>query len=529
MLTSYNLISEQMESIIDDTATTLADTLKYTDDPIYYLNNLYENKNNYRISIIDKSGTVLYDNYEDQQKLDNHSNRPEVQEAFNNGYGESIRFSNTLGQKTYYYALTLSDNLVLRVSKTTNALFSIFKNIFPIIGLCIVFSLLLCHYISLKLVNRVVTPINKIDLQSDSLNSYDELSPLVNTIKKQRSEINKQISILESRTNTIKSIVENMNEGIVLIDNNEKILLQNTSILDMFNIDNDDLIGKDILELTRDLSLQNALKKSLSGEQIDLTLELNRKVIQVLINPVFYDNSINGAVLLFIDISKKANNEKMRREFSANVSHELKTPLTTILGLSELLYNDMVEKDDYKKFGEKIKNESQRLLTLIENIIKVSQLDEKSFNSTFEYINISNVIKDVIKTLDSQIEKKNLFLKVTTNNEIIHANKQLLQELIFNLTENAVKYNFVNGEISISTEYIDNHVKLIISDNGVGIEDKYQNRIFERFYRIDKSRNKKTGGSGLGLSIVKHIVDNHDGKIYLDSALGVGSTFTVII
>lgn len=517
-----------MENLISNTTITLADTLKYTDDPIYYLDNLYDNKNNYRISVIDKSGTVIYDNYEDQLLLDNHSDRPEVQDAFNTGYGESLRFSNTLGEKTYYYATAINDNYVLRLSKTTNALFSIFKSSFPIIGICIFLSLLLSHYISLKLVKRVVEPINKIDLQNNNINAYDELSPLINTIKKQRIEINNQISILESRTSAIKTIVENMNEGIILIDNDEKILLKNSSISKMFNA-KDSYIDKDLIELTRDLTLQNAVKLALTGNQTDLTIEIDNKVIQVLINPVLFNNEINGAVLLFIDISKKANNEKMRREFSANVSHELKTPLTTILGLSELIYNDMVDKDDYKKFGEKIKNESQRLLVLIENIIKVSQLDEKSFSNTFEHLNISFIINDVVKTLEPHIEEKNIKLNIATNGELIHGNKHLIHELIFNLIENAIKYNKVNGEIFVSTEYQDNHVKIIVKDTGVGIDEKYQDRVFERFYRVDKSRNKKTGGSGLGLSIVKHIVDNHDGNITLESKPEIGSTFTVII
>ncbi len=530
MTASYRLISNQIEDTIRNTTYTLNSILKNENNPIEYLDNTYYNTTDYRISLIKKDGEVIYDNFENQENLDNHSNRPEVQDAFNNGHGETTRFSKTLGEKTYYYATPINNDTVLRVSKTTNAIFSIFKTIFPLISLCILLSLVICHFASLKLVQRVIEPINMLDFNSESINIYDELSPFVNTIKRQRLEIAKQFDTLESRTNTIKTITQNMKEGIILVDDSKKILLVNNSILNQLSISNNvNFIGKNIIELIRDRAIQDCIESTLTGISNDLIYNIDNKSIQVILNPVLVDNTVNGCVILFIDITKKANAEKLRREFSANVSHELKTPLTTILGLSELLYNDMVDSNDFIKFGEKIKNESQRLLTLIDNILKVSQLDEKSFTNTFEYIEITPIIQEIIVSLDRFIKSKNITISITSNNEIIYGNPQLLHELLFNVIENSIKYNKINGFVTINTSYIDKKVKIEIFDTGIGIEQVNQERIFERFYRVDKSRYKKTGGSGLGLAIVKHIVENHNGTLVLDSQVNIGSNFTIII
>ncbi len=518
-----------MEQMINLRTLQLSKTLNIQEDPLNAIQKINIDKSELRVSIIDKAGVVIYDNTFDPSTLDNHSDRPEIEQAFKVGTGSSSRFSSTLGQRTYYYAILLDNDTVLRTAKTTNDFYNIFKGIFPIVGLCIFLSFILCHLLSVRIVRRVVEPINNIDFKSENINVYDELSPLIRTIKNQKDEITEQINNLESRTNTIKAIAENMNEGILLLDNKKNILLLNKGVLKLLSKKDENFVGKNAIELIRDLDVQNAIDLALNGKASEVILNSSDKIIEILFTPVYQGDSITGVVILLIDITRKSNNEKLRREFSANVSHELKTPLTTILGLSELIYNDMVQPNDYKEFGGKIKTESERLLILIDNIIKISQLDENLFTNTFENINITSVINDVVKSLDNATNAKGVTIFVDSNNETINGNKQYITELLYNIIENSVKYNKENGKVFVTTSTLNNKVKIEIRDTGIGIDENEQDRIFERFYRVDKSRSKKTGGSGLGLSIVKHIVESHNGQITVESTLNVGTTFKILI
>ncbi len=526
MLSSYKLLTKQMEESVIAKTILLSNVLNtgvdYSQIDTSTLKDL-------RISVIENDGTVVYDSFKDYTQMDNHSDRPEVKQAFETGFGTSTRHSNTIGNKTFYVSVLLNNGNVLRVSKTTNEVYNVFKNTFPFTFLCIILSFIICHYIALILVKRLFEPLNNADINDDNLVLYDELAPLVKTIKNQKKELLEQFNVLESRTNTIKTITENIKEGIILLDLNKNILLTNTSLLNLIGLPNDNYINKNSLELIRDLSLQKSYDQALDGVSNDININFNNKTIQVLTSPVYQDGVINGTVSLFIDITQQANIDKIRREFSANVSHELKTPLTTILGLSELIYNNMVKKDDISIFGGKIKNESQRLLTLIDNIIKISQLDEKSFNNVLEEFSVTPVINDVVQILKVHLEEKNINIQINTNNEVISSNRQMFFELIFNLVENAIKYNNQDGSIIVNSFVEDYKTVIEVIDNGIGISEENQQRIFERFYRVDKSRNKKTGGSGLGLSIVKHIAGYINCEITLESELNKGSKFILKI
>ncbi len=529
LITNYSVINKQVFTTLQSRAIFLSEILNSEKYDKTFFNNLTLDNLDYRITLIESNGDVYYDSAMDKNNLENHLNRPEIQGAIAEGTGMSARYSDTLGVRTFYYSILLNNGNILRVSKNVNDIHNIFTSTLPVIGISMFLSFLICNYLSRIFVKKVIYPINNIDINSDNIETYDELSVLVKTIKKQRATLKSQLNDLENRTNTIITITENMNEGLILFNTKSEILLVNKSVLTLFSITDEDVLGKNCINIIRDLNLQNALSKSSSGEIVNYNFEINGKYITAILSPVYQNEDITGVVALFIDVSEKASSEKLRREFTANVSHELRTPLTTILGISELLYNDMVDKDNIKNFSGKIKAESERLLYLIEDIIKLSQLDEKAFDETFEVFSLDETIKEVINTLNDKISDKNINLSYISNDLSITANKQMIFELIYNLIDNAIKYNNDQGSVSITTSKLINKTKIVISDNGFGIDTDDQVRIFERFYRADKSRFKKTGGSGLGLSIVKHIVEYHNGTIELSSSVNSGSTFTILI
>lgn len=437
---SYSMLSLQMQSEVKSICILLSDYLDNSNLDIT-TNTVPFYTHSYRISLIDSAGNVVFDNFTDSSTLDNHSNRPEIINALNTVEGSSVRFSDTIGERTFYYAKLLNNGYILRVSKTTNDIYSILKGTYKLIILCILLSILICHYIAKTFVKKLISPINNINIDANIIETYEEISPLIKTIQSQKKQLNNQLVKLESRTNTIIAITENMKEGILLFDVNKNILLANQSVLSLLQITHSDYIGKYYLKLIRDINIQGALFKTLNGESTNTNIVINNRVIQVLLSPVYSDKYINGTVALFIDITEQANTEKLRREFSANVSHELRTPLTTILGLSELIYNDMVNEKDIKEFGGKIKAESQRLLTLIEDIIKLSRLDEKIPEESFETFSITPLLNEVITSVTNKSNIKNVNINLISNDYLLTANKQMIFELLFNIVENGIKYN----------------------------------------------------------------------------------------
>lgn len=476
---------------------------------------------NIRINVIEKNGEVIYDST--GKVLKNHADREEVINALKNGEGFSKRLSNTLGEENYYYAVRLNDGNVLRLSQTTRSIWLIFKSVIPIVSEVLLVAVVLSYLLASILTGRIVAPINNVDLGGKISVPYDELSPFAKAISNQRNEIEKHIDELNERTQTIETIMDSMREGIIIVDDKALILSVNKSATEIFGIKN--AVGKSIFEEFRDIEIIQKVNDALNKIRGELDIENEGRSYRVLFSPV--EN--RGFIMLFLDITEKANVEKLRREFSANVSHELKTPLTTIYGNVEMLNNKIVKQGDEKVFYDKIQNEASRLINLIEDIIKISNLDEVgSIEKTAENVYIKNMVDEIILGLEQNISEKNITVEIDiSDNEIVKVNQTHIYELLFNLIENAVKYNKSNGEIFIKTQSDEENIKISVQDTGIGIPKEEQNRVFERFYRVDKSRSKATGGSGLGLAIVKHIVMIYNGEIELKSEENQGTKIEV--
>ncbi len=477
-----------------------------------------------RFTLIDSNGDVIFDNY--KTDLENHGDRPEVKAALENNTAEIERYSGTMGAGTYYYAIKLYDNKVLRVAINIENINQWLLGFIPIILLCLLIALTVSFILSMRLTSNIIEPINNMDLENSDAGIYDELTPLTKKIAFQKNQIMEQLTVLENRTDTIKTIADNMKEGLIFIDEKGVILLSNRSITELFGTE--ETLGKNILHLCRNPELINRIKQCFEGESTEMLMEMRDKSYTVYINPVRHNDNINGAIILFLDTTEKTKAEKQRREFSANVSHELKTPLTTISALSEMISNGMVKPDDIKDFASKISLQSKRLLYLIDEIIKLSEFDEGRFDSEFETFDLSELCKGVTESLQHKAAEKNVTLELSGEPMQFTGNKIMMDELLYNLIENAIKYNKTGGNVKVNISGENRQTKITIADTGIGISSEHINRIFERFYRVDTSRSKRTGGTGLGLSIVKHIVDSHNGKIEIESQPEVGTTIVCI-
>ncbi len=474
-----------------------------------------------RFTLIDSNGEVIFDNY--KTDLENHGDRPEFKAAQENNTAEIERYSGTMGTGSYYYAIKLYDNKVLRVSINLENIYQWLMGFIPIILLCLLIALTVSFLLTKRLTAKIIKPINNWDPENTETGGiYDELSPLTQKIAFQKNQIMEQLTALENRTDTINTITENMKEGLIFIDEKGIILTSNKTVTELF--ETQETVGKNILHLSRNPELLNKVKQCFEGQNSEMLLEMKGKSYTVYINPVRQNNQVSGAIILFLDTTEKIKSEKQRREFSANVSHELKTPLTTISALSEMISNGMAKPDDIKDFAQKISLQSKRLLYLIDEIIKLSEFDEGRFDSEFETFDLLELSKGVTESLQHKAAQKNVSLELTGEPLQFTGNKIMMDELLYNLTENAIKYNKKGGEVKVNLSRENNRTKIIVSDTGIGISEEHINRIFERFYRVDKSRSKRTGGTGLGLSIVKHIVDSHNGKIEIESKPDVGTT-----
>lgn len=520
----YTQFNEQVKEELRTKSYFVDKALELEDNQVTYLNSLDISEGNVRVTLISENGEVLYDNHIDVEKLENHSDREEFIEAQENGVGESRRYSHTLGEQTNYYAKELSNGNVLRVSKTTKSLYGLFINGIPMIFGIILIILLGSLLMARSLTKKIIAPINKVDF--DNIHEiYNELSPFVRMISTQKEQIASQMEVLEERAETINAITSNMKEGLILVDSDGNLLSANRSSLHLLGVE-EYKKGRNILELNRNLEIFKNIKIAISGQSNDMTVNYLGRVLQVFFSPV----SNIGALILMVDITERAQADERRREFSANVSHELKTPLTTINGYAELIESGMVKQDDIPNFAGKIREDALRLINLIEDILKISQLDEVSEKESFQEVQMNELVNEVVEKLKYKAEKS----KVQLNTDIqssatVLGNEHLLYDLIYNITENGIKYNKENGIVDIQICTENDKVKIEIKDSGIGIPKEHLDRIFERFYRVDSSRSKKTGGTGLGLSIVKHIVNYHDGIISVESEEGVGTTFIIYL
>lgn len=476
-----------------------------------------------RITYIAQDGTVLFDNEADVSEMKNHSDRTEFQKAEKYGAGESSRYSDTLSEKTIYYALRLKDGTVLRVSGTQDSVLALVENlIFPLCGL-LCLMLILSGIMASAISKRIVKPINELDLESPEENRiYEELSPLLSKIHRQNREIQNQLELAKQQQEEFALITENMQEGLIVIDKYTMILSANSSAWNLFHMDRV-CQGESVYCLDREEEFRHAIEQVLSGEHTELVLKLNGSDIQLIANPVIRDKKTEGAVVLLVNVTEKLERESLRREFSANVSHELKTPLTSISGFAEIMQGGLVKNEDIPKFAGRIYKESQRLLQLVEDVIQISQLDEEKTSYVWEPVDVYQVCKNAFESLKEKAKRLNVHLYICGERMKMEAVRTLLEEAIYNVCDNAIKYNRNDGSVSVFLTQTAQEIQIVVKDTGVGIPKEDQNRVFERFYRVDKSHSKEIGGTGLGLSIVKHAVGALKGSVILRSEEGNGT------
>ena len=478
-----------------------------------------------RLTWVGADGAVLYDTESDASSMENHADREEIREALQTGHGESSRYSTTLTEETIYCAERLSDGSVLRISVGFASVPSLVLGILPYLIAVFALAMLLSVFLSRRLAKRIVQPLNTIDLEQPlESEAYDELSPLLTHIDRQRREISAQKQELEDRRDEFYAVIEHMNEGLVLLNAGGVVLSINPAALTFFHADT--AVGMNLIEIDRTPEIGRAVQSAAEQGESSLEMSRNGREYQLHFNRIGERETITGMVLLIFDVTEKVFAERNRREFTANVSHELKTPLHSIMGSAELLQNGMVKKEDIPRFIGYIRSESARLVALIEDIIRLSQLDESSEPDP-EPVDLYALASAEVNSLVPVAQAHNVSLCLVGGPAMVEGVPHLVREVIDNLCDNAIKYNVPGGTVKVEVTQSAEGVCLSVADSGIGIPPEHQSRIFERFYRVDKSHSKETGGTGLGLSIVKHAVQYMHGKITLESTPGVGTTVTV--
>ena len=481
-----------------------------------------------RITYIAQDGTVLYDSQADISKMKNHSDRKEFQEAQKHGNGYAERISDTLAEKTVYYAIRLSDDSVLRVSNTRASVLALVLRLVPSLIVILVILLILAGIISSRMAKKIVEPINQLDLDYPEENEgYEEIGPLLSKIHKQNRQISVQLENARRNQEEFAIITENMQEGLLVIDAYTMILSGNSSVWRMFQM-KEPKTGQSVYSLDRNEDFRKVIEYALKGQHGSALLNLDGEFVQMIANPVFREERVVGAVLLLMNETEKIQRENLRREFSANVSHELKTPLTSISGFAEIIQDGFVKDEDIKKFAGRIYKEAQRLIQLVEDTIKVSQLDEDVNPYEWEQVDLYGVVKDVCNNLKGIAEKKNVHFFIDGKSLVFRTVRPILEEVIYNLCDNGIKYNKEDGTVSIHFRDLGEQVELSVKDTGIGIPREECSRVFERFYRVDKSHSKEIGGTGLGLSIVKHGVTFLGGTLNMLSEPGKGTEITMV-
>ncbi|MEE1144389.1 MAG: ATP-binding protein [Acutalibacteraceae bacterium] len=491
-----------------------------------YLENLSDD--NFRITWVDENGEVLFDSKADAISMYNHIDREEISEAIDSGYGESARYSETLTQKMLYSAYRLTDGTVLRVATSVDSVFTLLLN--ALVPMIIIFAcaVIISVLVARRMAKGIVKPLNKLDLEHPTENdTYEELSPILYKISKQHKEIGKQVKLLRQKTDEFEQIISSMNEGLILLDVHGMVLSMNQAAKRIFSV-TDSKTNCDFLTIDRSIEMSKAVNDALNGKHSEFRAQKNGNEYQFDISRIESGGKTLGAVILGFDITDKAFAERNRQEFTANVSHELKTPLQSIIGSAELLENGLVKPEDTARFIGNIKNEATRLVSLINDIIRLSQLDENNAPLAEEF-DVADVAKEVADTLSSVAVKKNVTLEIKGECCMISGVRRYIYEIIYNLCDNAIRYNVDGGKVTVDIRKENGSTVICVDDTGIGIVPEHHARIFERFYRVDKSHSKETGGTGLGLSIVKHAVQYHGGKIEFQSEVGKGTKIRVII
>ena len=481
-----------------------------------------------RVTLVDETGKVLFDTYEDPKTMSNHSNRPEIAAALRSGRGKASRDSETLSQKSYYAAYLLENGNVVRVGVTMDSVYSILFSGFAIM-ICVLFAILLVSlwFIS-KTTDRMLAPINQMNLEEPLEDvPYDELLPLLRRIADQKNQLEQQVQEIRSQRQEYLAITENMKDGLI-VTGLYRVLSINKAAMDVFQITEKECVGEDIIVVHRHPVLKEIVTGALEGKQQERVIEIRGRDYQLLGNPVLVSGKITGAVIFVLDVTERKKAELMRQEFSANVSHELKTPLMSISGYAELIKDGMVQQEDIAEFAGRIYSEAARLTTLVQDIIRLSKLDDESLQLEKEELDLYELSKEVMEVLRPEAQKQNISLAFSGKRCRIWGMRQIVYEMLYNVCDNAVHYNVPGGNVTLSTEIRPDGILWKAKDTGIGIPSEEQERIFERFYRVDKSHSRATGGTGLGLSIVKHGALLHDAKVTVESQVGVGTTISIL-
>ncbi len=481
-----------------------------------------------RITWVAANGRVLYDSAASEEQMENHADREEIKEAMETGTGSATRHSSTLGEKTIYAARRLADGSVVRVSSQQHTVVVLLWGMLQPICAVFLLSALLSGFLASRLAKRIVKPVNEIDLEHpDQGLVYEELAPLLSKIHRQNRLISNQVRELSRAQKEFSTITENMSEGLLVIDAKTELLSHNAGALRLLGVERCES-GCSVLTLNRSEAFRLAVEGSLAGERCEQTLDIGGRVYQLIASPVRKEDAVAGAVLLLLDVTEKEERDTLRREFTANVSHELKTPLTSISGIAEMLANGMVKPEDVAGFGGDIYREAQRLIALVGDIIRLSQLDENSLPMEKEQVDLYELSGQVIDRLSEEAQQHKVTFALKGDPASIVGVRPVLEEMIYNLCDNAIKYNREGGQIIVSVLPQGEHVQLTVQDTGIGIPLEHRARVFERFYRVDKSHSKQIGGTGLGLSIVKHGAAYHNARLTLESQEGVGTTVKIL-
>ncbi|HEN0624979.1 TPA: PAS domain-containing protein [Streptococcus agalactiae] len=483
---------------------------------------------NVRITWVDNKGQVLYDTQSDAKHMKNHANRQEIKEAIKSGYGESTRWSATLTEKSIYAAQRLNNGTIVRLSVAQQTIFYLLLGMMSPLAIIILLAIILSVLIARYIAKKVSEPLNNIDLDHPLSNdSYEEITPLLRRLDSHQAKIQHQKLLLQKRQKEFDTIISKIKEGMILLDDQARIVSINAEALKLFQI-NDDWHGRFMMEVSRDLTLKDLIDQGLKGKKKEANIDIENNHYRVLVRPTTDNNRVTGLVVLLFDVTDQLQMEQLQREFTANVSHELKTPLHVISGYSELLANQMVPNEEVPQFAAKIYKESERLVKLVEDIINLSHLDEQE-KLPQETVNLYDLTQKVLEGLQAKADKKHIQINFNGEEAILRGNPVLLNSLVYNLCDNAITYNHEKGQVNVTLKNSPDTITLEVSDTGLGIAEKDKKRIFERFYRVDKSRSKIVGGTGLGLSIVKSALDFHNGSIKVDSHLGQGTTMTVLL
>ena len=520
----YQYFSDQMMAELESETWLVSRGVEL--EGMDYLNGLHTTS---RVTWVAADGTVLYDNEADASTMENHADREEIREALTSETGTAQRFSSTLSEQTLYVTQRLSDGTVIRLASAQKTVGLLLISMIQPILIILVLSLLLSAVLASRLSKGLIKPILSLDLEHpEDCETYDELTPLLSRLKRQNDTIQQQMNLLKQRQTEFATLTDNMSEGFLLLDRQGHVLSHNSGALRLLGVEEPE--GEvNVLVLNREEPFRQAVDEALSGKRSQQMLHLNGRYCKLLANPVLADGKPAGAVLVLLDVTEQEQRDELRREFTANVSHELKTPLTSISGIAEIMQSGMVKPEDIQSFAGDIYQEAQRLIALVEDIIRLSRLDEGAESLEREPVNLLSIAQDVARRLDSAAQKAGVTLKVMGLSVEVRGIPSVLDEMVYNLCDNAIKYNHPGGTVNVTVAPADDgSAEVTVEDTGIGIPVEDQSRVFERFYRVDKSHSKEIGGTGLGLSIVKHGASLHGAQIHMDSQVGRGTSVQLL-